>query len=103
MRPTRDYSRWAGPPSRTAEVHTSHSPMPRLSRHSRFDHATPFYPCPPAPHDWRDRVEINEITEAIIGAAIAVHRDRGPGLLESACKTCSCSVGSAWKRERPCR
>jgi hypothetical protein len=26
-------------------------------------------------------VEINEITETIIGAAIAVHRDLGPGLL----------------------
>jgi GxxExxY protein len=33
-------------------------------------------------------VEINEITETIIGAAIAVHRDLGPGLLESAYKTC---------------
>jgi GxxExxY protein len=33
-------------------------------------------------------VEINEITETIIGAAIAVHRDLGPGLLESAYKSC---------------
>ena len=33
-------------------------------------------------------MEINEITETIIGAAIAVHRDLGPGLLESAYKTC---------------
>jgi hypothetical protein len=37
-----------------------------LSRHSRFDPSTPFNSCPPAPHDWRDRVEINEITETII-------------------------------------
>jgi len=28
--------------------------------------------------------EINEITETIIGSAIAVHRELGPGLLESA-------------------
>ena len=32
--------------------------------------------------------ELNEITEAIIGAAIEVHRALGPGLLESAYVTC---------------
>ncbi|NQE04508.1 hypothetical protein C5S32_01440 [ANME-1 cluster archaeon GoMg1] len=31
---------------------------------------------------------LNQITEGIIGAAIEVHRDLGPGLLESAYETC---------------
>lgn len=31
---------------------------------------------------------LNEITEAIIAAAIAVHRELGPGLLESAYEAC---------------
>lgn len=34
------------------------------------------------------KYSINEITEAIIGAAIAVHRALGPGLLESAYEAC---------------
>src|SRR5258706_13379244 len=33
---------------------------------------------------------INEITEAIIGSAIEVHRELGPGLLESAYRQCLC-------------
>ena len=33
-------------------------------------------------------MEINQITETIIGAAIEVHRHLGPGLLESAYHTC---------------
>ena len=34
--------------------------------------------------------KINEITQAIIGAAIEVHRALGPGLLESAYEECLC-------------
>jgi GxxExxY protein len=33
-------------------------------------------------------IEINQVTEAIIGAAIAVHRALGPGLLESTYASC---------------
>jgi GxxExxY protein len=35
-------------------------------------------------------VKVNEITEAVIGAAIEVHRALGPGLLESAYIQCLC-------------
>lgn len=34
------------------------------------------------------RMEINELTESIIGCAIEVHRNLGPGLLESAYQEC---------------
>jgi GxxExxY protein len=35
-------------------------------------------------------MKINEITQAIIGAAIEVHKALGPGLLESAYEECLC-------------
>ena len=35
-------------------------------------------------------VQVNSITEAIIGAGIEVHRTIGPGLLESAYEECLC-------------
>ena len=35
-------------------------------------------------------MEINKITEAIIGASIEVHRIMGPGLLESVYEKCLC-------------
>ena len=35
-------------------------------------------------------MKVNEITEAIIGAAIEVHKAIGPGLLESAYEECLC-------------
>ncbi len=33
-------------------------------------------------------MDVNEVTEKIIGAAIAVHKELGPGLLESAYEAC---------------
>src|SRR5215211_1055632 len=36
------------------------------------------------------RMELNEITEAIIGAAIEVHKQIGAGLLESSYEKCMC-------------
>jgi hypothetical protein len=36
-------------------------------------------------------MDVNRITEQIIGAAIAAHRALGPGLPESAYGECSCS------------
>ncbi len=35
-------------------------------------------------------MEINELTERVIGACIEVHRNTGPGLLESAYEQCLC-------------
>lgn len=50
-------------------------------------------------------MEINEVSETIIGAAIEVHRTLGPGLLESAYEECVCreltfrNIG--FERQRP--
>jgi GxxExxY protein len=49
--------------------------------------------------------KINEVTEAIIGAAIEVHRTLGPGLLESAYQECLARELTlrqiAFEREKP--
>jgi GxxExxY protein len=34
------------------------------------------------------RDKLNSLTERIIGASLAVHREIGPGMLESACEAC---------------
>lgn len=39
---------------------------------------------------WELEMEINDLTERIIGAAIEVHRVLGPGLLESTYEECMC-------------
>jgi len=49
--------------------------------------------------------ELNALTETIIGAAISVHRELGPGLLEQSYEACLCfellSVGLAVERQMP--
>lgn len=53
----------------------------------------------------RPTLKINEVTEAIIGAAIEVHRTLGPGLLESAYQECLARELTlrqiAFEREKP--
>lgn len=53
----------------------------------------------------RPALKINEVTEAIIGAAIEVHRTLGPGLLESAYQECLARELTlrqiAFEREKP--
>jgi GxxExxY protein len=48
-------------------------------------------------------MDVNKITEEIIGAAIEVHKALGPGLLESAYEECLCRElalrGIAYKRQ----
>jgi GxxExxY protein len=52
-------------------------------------------------------MEINQLTEAIIGAAIEVHRHLGPGLLESAYQICLAREmtlrGLSYEREKELR
>jgi GxxExxY protein len=51
--------------------------------------------------------DLNKITDAVIGAAIEVHRRLGPGLLESAYHECLCKElslrGVSFEREKPLR
>jgi GxxExxY protein len=50
-------------------------------------------------------MELNEITQRIIGCAIEVHRNLGPGLLESAYEECLAyeliNMGLNFKRQQP--
>jgi len=50
-------------------------------------------------------MEINKITEIIIGCAIEVHKQLGPGLLESAYEECLCyelkQAGLHFERQKP--
>jgi len=50
-------------------------------------------------------LEINEVTDRVIGAAIEVHRHLGPGLLESAYEECLCyelsRAGLRFERQVP--
>ncbi len=50
---------------------------------------------------------LNNLTSEIIGAAIEVHKQLGPGLLESAYKECLCKElslrGISFEREKPIR
>ena len=50
-------------------------------------------------------MNINELTQTIIGAAIEVHRSLGPGLLESAYEECLCKELTlqqiSFERQRP--
>ncbi len=50
-------------------------------------------------------MKTNEITDAIIGAAIEIHRALGPGLLESAYEECLCEElrlrGIPFERQKP--
>jgi len=53
----------------------------------------------------RSKLLHEELTEAVIGAAIEVHRALGPGLLESAYEECLCHElhlrGIPFERQRP--
>ncbi len=50
-------------------------------------------------------MDLNQVTEHVIGAAIEVHKHLGPGLLESAYEECLCHEmnlrGIPFERQRP--
>jgi GxxExxY protein len=50
-------------------------------------------------------MEINDLTESVIGAAMEVHRSLGPGLLESTYELCLCRElslrGIPFERQKP--
>ena len=50
-------------------------------------------------------MEINELSERVIGACIEIHRTIGPGLLESAYEECLCHelhlAGLKFERQKP--
>lgn len=50
-------------------------------------------------------MNVNKVTEAVIGSAIEVHRTLGPGLLESAYEECLCREmelrGISFQRQAP--
>lgn len=50
-------------------------------------------------------MEINKLTESVIGACIEIHRTLGLGLLESAYEECLCHelrlAGLLFERQRP--
>jgi GxxExxY protein len=50
-------------------------------------------------------MEINQLTERVIGACIEIHKTLGPGLLESAYEECLCHelrlAGLEFERQRP--
>ena len=51
------------------------------------------------------RERLNSLTEQVIGAALTVHREIGPGMLESACEACLAfelvERGLAVERQKP--
>jgi GxxExxY protein len=53
------------------------------------------------------RTQVNVLTEEVIGAALEVHRELGPGLLENAYQTCLAiellSRGFNLERQKVCR
>jgi GxxExxY protein len=53
----------------------------------------------------RQKLELRDLTEKIIGAAIEVHRNLGPGLLESAYEACLAyeleAAGLTVERQKP--